>query len=143
MGNVPKYQFSVEIPELGVVGFQEVSGLDLEPSLVQYRRLKPGVSPSTIKTPGIQKTANITLKRGVFARNDKFRDWYNGVTSNQAKRSTVTIKLIDDRGNSAMTWTLTNALPTKITGADLDATGNDVAIESLEIAHDRLTVSNS
>ena len=143
MGNAPKFQFSVEIPELGVVGFQEVSGLDVEPSLVQYRRVKPGVTPPTIAMPGIQKTGTVTLKRGVFARNDRFRDWYNGVAGNRAKRSTVTIKLIDERGHPSMTWTLTNALPTKITGADLDGTGNDVAIESLEIAHDQLTVSNN
>ena len=140
----PKFAFSVEIPELGVVAFQEVSGLDIEPSLIQYWRSKPKPgAPPTIKTPGTNRSGAVTLKRGVFAKDSRFLDWYKSVTSNRAKRTTVTIKLIDESGSPAMTWTLTNAMPTKITAADLDATANDVTIESLEITHDRLTVSNN
>jgi phage tail-like protein len=139
----PKFAFSVEIPELGVVAFQEVSGLDIEASLIQYRKANPRL-PRTIKLPGIQATSGIvTMKRGVFVKDNRFWDWHKSITNNQARRTTVTIKLIDERGQPAMTWTLANALPTKITGADLNAAGNDVAVETLEISHEQITVSNN
>jgi phage tail-like protein len=136
------FSFSVEIADVGVVVFQEVSGLDAEQQIIEYRC---GTSPtlSTIKMPGIHKTGNVTLKRGIFAKDNKFSDWYKRITSNQAKRSTVTIKLLDERRNPTMTWTLVNAWPTKITSADLDATGNEVAVETLEIAHEGLTLANT
>ena len=140
--SLPSFHFSVEIPELGVVVFQEVSGLHIQPSLPHFRKTKPGGSPPPTM-PAIQATGRITMKRGVFLKDNRFREWYRTVTSNQAKRTTVTVKLIDERGTPVMTWTLTNAVPTKITGADLNAAGNDVAVESLEITHDQLTVSNN
>jgi len=93
--------------------------------------------------PAVQATGRITMKRGVFLKDNRFREWYRTVTSDQAKRTTVTVKLIDERGTPVMTWTLTNAVPSKITGAGLNASGNDVAVESLEITHDQLTVSNN
>jgi phage tail-like protein len=108
-----------------------------------YRKPKPGVAPSTIQTPGSQKPGTVTMKRGVFAKDNKFWEWHDSIARNQAKRTTVTIKLIDESGTPAMTWTLTNALPIKISAPDLNAAGNDVAVESLEIAHERLTASNN
>jgi phage tail-like protein len=138
----PRFAFSVEIPELGVAAFQEVSGLDIDQALIQYHRAKGG-APAPIRMAGIKTLGSVTLKRGVFAKDNRFRDWYEAVTRNQAKRATLTIKLVDERGNPTMTWTLTNALPTKITGADLDAVGNDIAVETLEITHERITVSNN
>ena len=57
---------------------------------------------------------------------------------------TVTIKLLNetgDRNKPAMTWTLRNAWPTKITGPSLNAKGNDFAVEQLDLAHERLEIS--
>ena len=139
---IPKFQFSVEIPDVGVIAFQEVSGLDVGQSVTWYRKAKsPNVAP--IKPPGTQTPGTVTMKRGVFAKDTKLFAWYKAIAENRVKRTTVKIKLIDESGNPVMAWTLTNALPTKITSADLNAAGNDVAIESLEIEHDRLTVSNN
>ena len=52
----------------------------------------------------------------------------------------MTIALLDEAGNPVMVWGLANAWPVKINGPDLKADGNDVAIESLEIAHEGLVV---
>ena len=62
---------------------------------------------------------------------------------NTIKRETVVIKLLDESGSPTMTWTLTNAWPTKITGTDLKSEANEVAVETLELAHEGLTIANS
>jgi len=103
-----------------------------------------GYNPSfaTIKMPGLQKSGNVTLKRGIFAKDNKFFDWYQAIKRNTAKRSTVTIKLLDESGNPTMTWKLANAWPTKVSSSDLNASGNEVAVESIELAHEGLTIDN-
>ena len=62
---------------------------------------------------------------------------------NTIKRVTVVIRLLDEKGNPTMVWTLQNAWPTKVSGTDLKSDGNEVAVETLEIAHEGLTVANS
>jgi phage tail-like protein len=62
---------------------------------------------------------------------------------NTIKRVPVTISLLDEAGAPTMVWTLTNAWPTKITATDLNAEGNEVAIESIDIAHEGLTIANA
>ena len=137
---LPKFYFSVEIATLNA-NFQEVSGLDVEAQVIEYRH---GDNPefSTIKMPGIKKYGNVTLKKGIFKSDNKFWDWFNAIKMNTIERQPVTIKLLDEAGNPTMTWTLTNAWPTKITGTDLKSDGNEVAVETLEIAHEKLEIAN-
>ena len=135
------YRFMVDIGMgEGEVPFQEVSGLDVETQIIEYRA---GNSPtfSTIKMPGIQKSGNVTLKKGIFAKDNKFFEWQRNIKLNTTQRTTVTIKLLDESGAPVMTWTLANAWPTKITGTDMKSDGNEVAVESIEIAHEGATVS--
>lgn len=139
---LPKFTFSVDIAGVGTnLRFQEVSGLDLDSQPIEYQR---GESPSfaPIKMPGIRKSGNITLKRGVFA-DDKLFAWLDGVERNAARRSTVTIRVLDERGNRTMTWNLSNAWPTKFSATDLAAGGNEVAIETIELAYEGLTIENA
>lgn len=140
---LPKFHFEVDITDVGTkLPFQEVSGLDIETQIIEYRA---GNSPtfSTIKMPGIAKSGNVTLKKGIFAKDNKFFEWQQNIKMNTIKRSTVTIKLLDESGSPTMTWTLTNAWPTKITGTDLKSDGNEVAVESLELAHEGITIANA
>lgn len=138
---MPKFYFQVELGG-DKVSFQEVSGLDIEAQPIEYRH---GDSPefSTIKMPGIKKMGNITLKKGVFKSDNKFWDWFKDIKMNTIERKDVIIKLLDEGGKPAMTWTLSNAWPTKITGTDLKSDGNEVAVETLEVAHKGIKIEVS
>ena len=135
-----KFRFEVKW-DATVMHFQEVSGLDVEAQPIEYRS---GDSPvfSTIKMPGIKKYGNVTLKKGFVPNNSQFVEWHNQITMNTVKRTTMTITLHDESGAPAMTWTLSNAWPTKISSTDLKSESNDVAIDTIEIAHEGLTISN-
>lgn len=137
---LPKFYFQVKIGDTEVA-FQEVSGLDIEAQIIEYRH---GNSKefSTIKMPGIKKTGNVTLKKGVFVKDNAFWDWFNQIKMNTIERKTVVISLLDEEGNPSMVWTLNNAWPTKITGTDMKSDGNEVAVETVEVAHEGLTISN-
>jgi phage tail-like protein len=122
------------------MSFQEVSGLDIQSEEIKYRH---GDSPqfSVIKMPGMKKFGNVTMKKGIFKGDNKFWDWFNQIKMNTIKRLPVTISLLDEAGKAVMVWTLTNAWPTKITGTDLKSEGNEVAIETIEIVHEGLTIA--
>lgn len=139
---LPKFYFRVRFGALkDTVLFQEVSGLDAETQVIEYRHQDhPGFS--TVKMPGIMKTGNVTMKKGVFSKDNQFWDWYNQIKMNTIQRETVTIQLLDEQGSPVMTWTLQNAWPTKITSTDVKSDGNEVAIETIEIAHEGLTIQN-
>jgi len=137
---LPKFHFRVEWGGTRM-SFQEVSGLDMEAQPLEYRA---GNSPvfSAIKMPGLKKAGNVTLRKGVFKSDNKFWDWFNQIKLNTIQRVPVTISLLDEAGQPTMVWTLANAWPTKVTGTDLKGEGNEVAIETIEIAHEGLTIAN-
>lgn len=137
---MPKFHFEVKW-DTEVMSFQEISGLDLESQVIEYRA---GDSPvfSTNKMPGLVKSGNVTMKKGVYKGDNKFWDWFSQIKMNTIKRVPVVISLLDETGAPTMVWTLSNAWPAKITGSDLKADSNEVAIESIEIAHEGLTIAN-
>lgn len=144
-GNVwplPKFHFSVDIGSQTNLPFQEVSGLDTETQVIEYRAGNSKTF-STIKMPGIAKFGNVTMKKGIFVKDNNFFDMYSKIQMNLIERVTVTIKLLDQDGNPTMVWTLANAWPTKITGTDLKSDGNEVAVETIEFAHEGLKIQNS
>ena len=136
---LPKFYFTVETDSLPEATFQECSGLDTEAQPIEYRH---GNSPifSTIKMPGLVKTSNVTLKKGIFVNDNKFYDWYAKIKMNIILREPVVISLLDETGAPKMVWTLSNAWPTKVTGTDLKSDGNEVAVETLELAHEGLKI---
>ncbi len=137
---LPKFYFKVEW-DGNAMSFQEVSGLDVEAQPIEYRH---GDSPvfSTISMPGMKKYGNVTMKKGVFVNDNKYWDWFNQIEMNVIKRVPVTISLLDQTGSATMVWTLNNAWPTKISGTDLKSDGNEVAVETIEIAHEGITIAN-
>jgi phage tail-like protein len=137
---LPKFSFQVKW-DSAVMSFEEISGLDVEAQPIEYRH---GDSPAytTIKMPGLKKYSNVTMKKGVFKGDNKFWDWFNKIKMNTIQRVPVTISLLDEAGKPTMVWTLANAWPTKITGTDMKAQGNEVAIETIEIVHEGLTIAN-
>ncbi|MDE1460666.1 phage tail protein [Spartinivicinus poritis] len=141
MWPLPKFYFEVKW-DSDVMSFQEVSGLDVEAQPIEYRA---GDSPvhSVVNMPGLKKYGNITMKKGVFIKDNKFWDWFNQIKLNTIKRIPLTISLLDESGSPTMVWTVKDAWPTKISGTDLKAEGNEVAVESIEIAHAGITIANS
>jgi phage tail-like protein len=138
---MPKFRFEVDLGSLKGVAFQEVSGMDVENQIIEYRASN-SKDFSTVKMPGITKYGNITMKRGVFVKDSTFWDWHAEISMNVIKRRTVLIKLLDEDGKVVMQWQLDNAWPTKITSTDLKSDGNEVAVDSLEIAHEKITISS-
>lgn len=133
-----KFMFSVTIGGDTIL-FQEVTGLSSETQVIEYR-VGNNKAYSAVKMPGIQKFGNVTLKKGTFKSDTKLWDMYNKVKANVIERFTVVINLLDETGEPAMTWHLTNAFPAKITVTDMNADGNEIAVETIELAHEGLTI---
>ncbi|BEV03829.1 phage tail protein [Chryseobacterium gambrini] len=143
MNTYPLVKFSFEVDWGGTnIGFQEVSGLSIERDIIEYRQ---GASPdfSKIKMPGMAKFGNITLKRGTFKGDNDYFEWLQTVQMNTVERRSITISLLDENGTPAVTWKVKNAFPLKLQSTDLKAEGNEVAIETLEIAHEGLTIEHN
>ncbi|RCS59915.1 phage tail protein [Parvibium lacunae] len=139
---LPKFRFSVDFgTELTNIGFQEVSGMDKEVQVIEYRASNNPLF-STIKMPGIVKHGNVTMKRGIFVGDMTFWNWINQIKMNTIARRTVIIRLLDENNQVTMQWTLSNAWPTKITSTDLKSEGNEVAVDSIEIAYESLQITN-
>lgn len=138
---LPAFSFQVTWGSQAKIPFQEVSGLDTETQILEYRHSN---SPaySTIKMPGIKKFGNVTMKKGIFVKDNSFWAWYSQITMNTIARVSVVVQLLDEKGNATMTWTLANAWPTKISAPTLKSDGNEVAIQTIEIAHEGLTITN-
>lgn len=139
---LPSFSFQVSWGSQSKIPFQEVSGLDTETQVIEYRHSN---SPafSTIKMPGIKKFGNVTMKKGIFVKDNAFWAWYSQITMNTIKRIGVVVQLLDEKGAPTMTWTLTNAWPTKITAPTMKSDGNEVAIQTIEISHEGLVIANS
>ena len=135
-----KFHFQVEWGGTKI-GFTEVSGLDVESEVVEYR---DGASReySKLKMPGMQKYSNITLKRGTFKSDNEYFNWWNTVQLNTIERRDITISLLDEEHEPMVTWKVKNAWPTKVQSTDLKADGNEVAIESMELVHEGLSIQN-
>jgi len=122
--------------------FSEVSGLTQELQTIDYR---DGFDKNLVqrKIPGMPKYSNVTLKRGIFHENLEFQEWLNGKQFNEVDRKVVTVALRDSEGQALITWKLNNAYPVKIEGPTLKSDGNEVAVESIELVHEGLTVEHA
>ena len=140
---LPKFRFSVDFgTEQTNIAFQEVSGMDKEVQVIEYRASNSALF-STIKMPGIVKHGNVTMKRGIFVNDNTLWNWMSQIKMNTIARCTVIIRLLNENGEVTMQWTLNNAWPTKITSTDLKSEGNEVLIDSIEIAYESLQITNA
>lgn len=139
----PLVKFYFVVEGVGArVGFTEVTGLDMQVEAIEYRE---GNSKeySKIKMPGMHKFSNITLKRGSVGGDKEFYAWINTITLNQVERRDIIIKLLNDKGDPVFTWKVNRAFPVKVQASDLKADGNEVAIETIELAHEGLNIVNN
>ncbi len=119
-------------------GFQEVSGIGMEVTVAEYRNGNHREN-SVMKITGMNKSTDVTLKRGVIG-SLKLYNWLNEIRNgNQNARRTVTITLRnEDHSQDVLTWKLQNARIIKHTSGPMNAKGTDVAMEELVLAYERL-----
>jgi phage tail-like protein len=139
---LPKFHFQLDWGGTRV-GFTEVTGLDFETTPIEYRE---GSSPLYNKTkqPGMTKYSDVTLKRGTFLGDfEYFELWKKTLMFQEGTkkfRRDVNIKLLDEEHKPIITWSLSKAWPSKIQSTDLKADGNEVAIETMTLVHEGLTI---
>jgi phage tail-like protein len=131
-----KFRYKVDIKDVGVAGFSEVSGFDASIDVVEYRN--GDEKPATpAKLPGLRKYSNVTLKWGATDSLEVY-DWMAGWLEKAGERKDVTVTLLDDEDAEKAAWTITDAWPVKYTAPEFNSTSSEVAIEQLEIAHEGL-----
>lgn len=134
---IPQFHFKVTLGDKKEVAFQEVSGLDTEYDVIEYRAGNSQLF-STVKMPGLRKVTEVTLKKGMFKDDTLLYDYFNEAKMNTIARQTVTIQLLDESHSPLFTWTLNNAFPKKVSGATLNAKTSEVAIETLVLVYETM-----
>jgi phage tail-like protein len=131
------FNFKVEIDGIGAASFSEVSGLTAEGDSVDYREGTDAVN-NVRKLVGLRKYAHIMFKRG-YVKSDELWQWYARIANGVADRRNGTVTLQNEAHKAVMRWNFENAWINKIEGPSLKASGNEVAIESMELCHEGLT----
>jgi phage tail-like protein len=119
-------------------GFQELSGIGMEVTVSEYRNGNHKEN-SVMKITGMNKSTDVTMKRGVIGSLNLYR-WLDQIRNgDQNAMRTVTIQLQnEDHTSVVMTWKLLRARITKVTNGPFNAKGTDVAMEELVLAYERL-----
>jgi phage tail-like protein len=129
------FNFLVEIDGITVAAFSEASGLVSETDVIEYRA--GGKTNTVRKLPGLTRYANIVLRRGV-TQDAELWNWRRSVEQGAVDRRNGAIVLLDDDRTPVVRWNFFDGWISKWEGPTLNAKGNDVAIETIEIAHERL-----
>ncbi|MEO8154444.1 MAG: phage tail protein [Rhizobacter sp.] len=128
--------FLVEIDGITQAGFSDCSGLGSSTDPIEYR--EGGDNTTVRKLPGLTKYTNISLKWGLSDSRELY-DWYRKVITGKTERRNGSIVVLDADGvTEVVRWNFFNAWPTKLEAPSLSAKGNEVAIETLELAHEGL-----
>ena len=136
---VSVFKFAVEIEGVISGWFSDCSGLSLSRDPFPYK--EGGVNDYIHQLPGRSKYSNITFKRGVA--DDELWDWYQkGLYDGKVEYQNISIMLFNHDRSKVKRWDLERAYPIKWTGPDFKADSNQVAIESLEIVHHGMTLTN-
>src|SRR6266850_6913666 len=119
-----------------VAGFSECSGIEATFEVMELK--EGGLNSHVWKFPVRASHSNITLKHGAIYAYDDLWEWHNGWVKGQGKRKDGLIVLKDNSGRPAKMWKFKRGIPMKWTGPSLNALQNNIASESLEIAHEGL-----
>jgi phage tail-like protein len=129
------FSFRVEVDGLTVGGFTECSGFGAEVPIVEHIE---GGDSTPKKLPGTRKFTNIVLKWGITDSHVLY-DWFKEISMGKITRKNGSIILMDlDRQTETVRWNFYDAWPTKWTGPSLNAKGTEVAIDTLELVHERI-----
>ena len=129
------FRFTVQIDGIENGGFQSVSGLERTSKIEPYREGGNNHFEHQLITQTTYPA--LTLKKGLV--DTSLWDWHRDVIRGTIVRHNITVTLRDDANNDVWSWICEKAFPSKWTGAELDATANAVATESIEFVHHGLT----
>jgi phage tail-like protein len=131
----PAFTFDVEVDGLVVGSFSEVSGIESEIDVEEYK--EGGVNEFVHKLLKNAKSSNLNLRRG-FTTLTVMYDWYKQVVMGNIERRMVTITLLDSQKTQIKSWSFKNCIPVSWKGPELKSDGNAIAIESVQFVHQGL-----
>lgn len=129
-----KFRFKLEIDGLEAGRFSEVSGFDAAIEPIEYREGNMAAE-APMKVVGLRKYGTITLKNGRLKGKGVY-GWIEKGTAGEVERKNVIVSLLDDMQNVTAVWKITNAWPVKYSAPDFNADSCEIAVESLELAHE-------
>ena len=130
------FRFRLEIDGIQQAGFSEVTGFDVTVDPIDYRE---GTDPTHVrKLTGLTKYGNVTLKWGVTDSVELY-NWHRQIVDGDIVRKNIAIVVVDEAGGDKARWEIVEAWPSKYDPTDLNAKGNDVSIETLEICNEGVT----
>jgi len=132
------FNFQLEIDGVPLGAFSEASGLTAEGDAVDYRE-GTDLQQNVRKLTGLRKYSNIMLKRG-YTQDKALWRWYGNIVNGQPDRRNVTIVLMNESRQPVLRWHAENAWVNKIEGPSFKAAGNEIAMESVELVHEGLTI---
>ena len=112
--------------------WSKCDGLTVEYEVFEYK--EGGENTFIHRIPGRAKYQNIKLTRPINADSKRVADWIAGMKT-RVKRETAEISALDPQGTPITTWNLEGVYPVRWTGPSLDIGNNQVATETLELAH--------
>lgn len=131
------FNFIVEIENVTVAGFHEISGLTTETDAIDYRN---GDEENIVrKLPGLKKVTPIAMKRG-YTDSIELWEWRKKVLDGKTERQSGSVVLLDEARQPVLRWNFREGWPSKWEGPSLNAKNNEVAIETLEIQHEGLVL---
>jgi phage tail-like protein len=134
---IPRFHFQVDWGG-AKISFTEVTGLAMEREKIEYRH-SDSKDFNKISMPGMVKNSNITLKRGKFEGDFDFNTWLEDVANDRVNgRRDIIIRLLNEKHMPVAAWSATRCFPVKVVAPDFKSDANEIAIESLEIAHEGL-----
>jgi len=144
---LPVYNYRVEIgPD--AVAFSEVTGLSIAYEVATFKesQTESGIAgPRVYYMPGQHKETTVTLKKGIVrtASVANLYKWISGIALNQIEKKDVVVRLCDEQGAPVISWKVVNAFPVKLDAPGFDSKSNDVAVETMELRGDRITIEEA
>jgi phage tail-like protein len=134
---IPRFHFQVDWGG-AKISFTEVTGLVMEREKIEYRH-SDSKDFNKIAMPGMVKNSNITLKRGKFEGDFDYNTWLEDIANERVdKRRDLTIRLLNEKHVPVAAWTAARCFPVKVSAPDLKSDANEIAVESIEVAHEGL-----
>jgi phage tail-like protein len=134
---IPRFHFQVDWGG-SKISFAEITGLDMQVEPIEYRH-SDSKDFNKIKMPGMRKFSNITMKRGKFEKDFDYNAWLDEIANERVNgRRDIVIRLLNEKHEPVAAWSATRCFPIKVTAPDLKSDVNEIAMETIEVAHEGL-----